>query len=487
MKKPLLFFLFAFFLASIQAQLVVYENDISLKPYTLNLGQAFVLNDTSLREIPIFLYEDKNLYMLKMNEDLSYGDLFLFPKSDIPYRYKLLEAIVDKQGHYQLLFINPVENRFIIESVNPQTQTSTFEKAPFQFDDEGFLGSCSQGDTMHILSVQREPAGLELASFKGDQFLGIKQIREVRPPDGKPSALSAIQFFRTLYDERYDRRNKNSFGIIRAPFPALMPTASRQAKMYIQGNQISLSLDNDPGSTQLVRVDVQKQSFYIQSFKQQKISCKDPNKVQTNSFLLDDLLFQLVACREELYASVYDLSKGKRVKEFRFTKNGQATFANTPIYFKNADGRRKISKSKKALKKLSKMDAGIYALLYDGKLEMTIGGYQLIENSGGSAPIMTPGSSVSTPYGNVSMGPNITYMPFNPFSQSKILSLTSLLDPESLKKVNDDFFPHPYERMLNHRIENGSISLLTFFKRGDSYYRCYIPRRDEKFIIKKFN
>lgn len=487
MRKTLLLLSAILLFASMHAQEIVYEHPIRIKASIQNRSHGYVVSSESMEETPVFLYDEKNLYSLTFNPDFTHSNLFLLPKSDIPFRAQLLEGVVDKKGLYHLLFSNSGETEFLIESIDPATQSSTYKMVPFKFGEEVLLGTYLHNDTVHLLSVQREPAALKVYTFAGNQYLGMKRLNEVPSPDGATQTVSAVHFLRDLHEKKYDRRSDKSFGIIGNEFPASLPIAAKKAKMYIQENTIILSLDDNPASTKLLTIDIQDRTFYIQEYPHNNMACQDLLKIKANSFIHDGMLYQLLTCPDELYASIYRLSSHTKTKEFHINKNEQPDFANTAIYIEDLDGKRPISKTKTALQKLSKLEIGIVALWNEGNLEITMGGYELIESSAGGGVMMTPGSSVSTPAGNFSMGPNLTYRPSSYSSRMRIIQVKALLDSTTLEKVNDGIFPHPYERMRKHRVKGSMITLQIFVRKGDDYYRGYFRRRDEKFVVKKFN
>lgn len=177
--------------------------------------------------------------------------------------------------------------------------------------------------------------------------------------------------------------NLFDFGLTKIEAELFTPlyVASAKVKRYLQDKNYILSFDVKD-QTSLITINLTDFSFIKEQFPYENLE----KSSGSNSFLQNNILYQLTANSEALALSAIDLNSKKIVQTYRVGSTESITFKNSPLFVQNASG--KIREFKNTANFLSKIDynnLGLSIYATPNYNLFTIGGVREVASAGNIA------------------------------------------------------------------------------------------------------
>ena len=273
-------------------------------------------------------------------------------------------------------------------------------------------------------------------------------------------------------------------------------------------------LDSDKKETKLVRVNLDDFSIKTDSFIKPKIGSNETESAFTkhNSLIYEDLIYQIKTSSKEMSLTVKNLNNKEIIKQLNLKKEDSITFKNGPIYQEKTSSsiffpksERKLEKTSKFLRKMSRSNVGLTTEIVNKKIQLTIGGYIEIKSSGGGFGVagFAGGGVAGLAFAGLSTGFNPTFANYNSYSSTKTTFINCLFDYEFNHKQGD-FTNNVFDRIKEYEdsftqklLADGTyepiafpefnIKLKNVFYHKDKHFLGYINSKKKTYHVVEFD
>jgi hypothetical protein len=279
--------------------------------------------------------------------------------------------------------------------------------------------------------------------------------------------------------------------------PNPLDITTKKTKIYCYDDKLFLTIDNSTEKTKLLTIDLINHECNVKNYSQINISGEHLSRAKSNSYLFNNILFQIKGCKQELCFQLKDIIKDSLLVEYRVKEPEEIEFRNTPLlqeggfHFYSQGLERELESTKQVLRKISASNIGISVFQSDENIELEIGGYMEFHNNGGSMMMYSGGTTFSTPQGVVSTLPTYHYNPtmysFISYTNSRSVYFKTLLVALSFKHIEGSITENVYEKIRNFIEDNISdIISETIVKVSDYYILAYYDKSANKYYLRKF-
>lgn len=489
MKKYLLITILGFLTLTLFCQDTLLEKEVSLKYVFHDVRESLPIINKEKNEVALFLLDRKAIKCFLLNKDYQLIDSIT---TDLPdMKFGTLLGYNANSGSYHLFFTNDTKDQFYAKTIDIDGNKSSGTLLSTTLKDERFLESISYNNKFYLLTVQKKSSILRIYVFEGDENTRIEKIDF---PDYKFSNSGYTKLYDVLYatntipSQKIDCRNPNPLEL-----------TSQENKVYYYNDKIYITLDNNIDNTKLITISLDDFKYDVKLFTQGTIKCQDSYGIKSNSFLFQDILFQIKGCKDELYISLYNLSTDSLIKDFRVKQDEEIMFKNTPLMQEGGktifmDGsERELDKTKQALRKISASNIGISVYPSDENLEVTIGGYKATQRTGagGNMTMVSPGATFNTPNGTIRTPATYFYNPtmygFVKYVSTRSVYFKTLLDKANFSQIPGSMQKNAFDRIQEYKVINDhDITTETLFKADNYYVFGYYNQWIKKYYLIRF-
>lgn len=312
----------------------------------------------------------------------------------------------------------------------------------------------------NLINVYRFQDGMTYNRFqislKGQAFLTKKQ--------------KEVDFYDmiTLYSGFDGRINSLDLLRIDTNNPTTLEIASNTTKMYQEKERFTLTFDNNEYVTQIAEIDLENLRGNVIHIEKALKNWSGKQK-NSNSFLVDDILFQIVATKKVLHLQAQNYRTSEILNEYYTTKHDTIKFKNTSIVQTGGafDNYREFEDTATLLRKVNRGKAAI-AVQKKGLLyQVSYGG--IIEEATG-ANLMMPGFGIpAAALGAMSVFMNPTYLSYGSYANTKALTVNALFNT-GFEHEDGEISKNAFDRIADFEYENNiSTSGRTVFKMKAGY------------------
>jgi len=480
-KKTLtLFFCCSLFLLHAQEKVLEIQND--LKKSSKKIQSAFSVVDDKTGNFAMFLNETQKTYGFLYSPEKEL--INKFASEGLPKRYNdVIGHVVD--GKRIRLFLKDRQNK-TFGSILFDFEEGTTEERLYNFElrNEVYVEGYSLENAFYLITVTKESNTLGLYVFEG----GNKPVR-------KSIDLSKEKF----YAENGDRKSVGSLiieppnaiggsstvaiGKVDSNSPNSVEVTSKLAKMYPKDSGFLLTLDHNATYTTII--DLRIPAMTCEVFKVRKPAVLNYNGIRphSNSFILDDKIYQISATSREMRFSIKELGSGEELKQIHLTKDQEITFKNTPIIQEGGvyEKYREMEKTAKFLRRIGREDIGLSILEQDGRYVVTMGSNFEIRSTG--APMRLPGFSAVpiAGVGTVTVPFNPTFFAYGNYQSTKATRIQCLFD-EDFEHLEGDVPLNVFDKIDDFKSLD-SVPAETVFKMDGNHYWGYYSKNQNKYFL----
>jgi hypothetical protein len=443
-----LFFICISLSISSQENLFVFQND--LQKSTLKIDEIFNIVNKSNNNVAFTLADSDSIYNYLFDE--KFNKLSELKSKKLPGKFKIFQGSSINNNTYSYYFSNNINSKFGVYSIDFNLKTATSKKIDLNFEKELYIQSLTLNDVFYLLSVNENSSTINVYKFSENTFekktLDLSQQR----------FLSAKNKISNLYNIF---KNAHNIAKIKKDNALILEDAFSKIKIYSENDSLKISIDESFSLTQLISIDLNLFSFELETIKQPYLQVGNTIFKKSNSFLIDDLFFQIVSSSKTAKLKVSEYSSGKDIKEYQFSIGKNITF--NPV----KEETKKAKKNSKAfLRKLSSTthQMGISVVSDKNKYQIKFGSY-ILGGSGGMN--MTPGfgSWSMSSGGSVSFSPGSPSYSYNSYGNSSIISdkITGTFD-KNLNYINSTSPSNLYDSAISFEKKNAKrITAKTIF------------------------
>ena len=433
-----------------------------------------------------------------------YTNSFNFDNPKYHKIYKENFGFINYLGNYGnrenriFVFAKNSKKKFLTINYSLTNKNKIIEKVlDFKLKGELYLGNFTYNNRFYIIGWKKNTRILTLNKFDEDfatqryeidlekgQFLMNGIIKDKIPPLPSNAIYS---------DPTYSLGHGiKEFRWIRDDIPNPNKDVTSANKMYIRGNLLTLSLDSNKKQTSLIQIDLDSHETKTHVIENTTSLKLDAYNHKTNSYIINDLLFQLKGDKKKIGLSVFNLTENEKKQLISFNrttpyykdKNLMVTEDIIKKYNLNTGENNKESNVQKRLKKIMRSGnkVGMQITENDSVFLITLGGY--MQKSGGSPMMM--GAPGAPGFGGVTF----SFGYYGTFIRDESLNFYVSKDKPSLTYSD---FENPYEQMATFLEEEyegkqqKKSNRIAKFKIGFDYYLGYMDKKTRTYFFRKFN
>lgn len=382
---------------------------------------------------------------------------------------QILGQTVLKNEDFVVFMANKGRRKFASARFSFEENLITLNELDLDLANESIIQTADYNNMFHLFTITPRSNLINVYRFQDDKTYNRFQINLTGQPF-LTKKQKEIDFYDmiTVNSGFYGLNKSVDLVRIDTKDPTTLEIASNTTKMYQEKEYFTITFDNNEHITQIAEIDLNTlQGTVIHIEKALKNwPLKQKN---SNSFLLGDILFQIVTTRKVLHLRAQNYRTGEIIKEHYASENDTIRFKNTSIIQTGGtfDNYREFEDTATLLRKVNKGKAAI-AVQKKGELyQVSYGG--IIEKATG-APMMMPGFGIPiAAFGAVTVFINPTYFAYKSYTSSKALTVDALFnvgfeheDGEISKNIFDRIEDYEYENKIS---PNGR----TVFKMKDDY------------------
>lgn len=329
--------------------------------------------------LSIFAEESKTTYGFHYDENLK--QVAQLTSEGLKRKYKEIIGQVYDDNKIRLIQKNNKGTKFasILYDFNAQvTQEIEYD---VDMSDQKFIQSYSKGAVCYAFSILKNKNVLRKWLFKLDGSVTHTDISlQEELVHNKFSSTSIYN----LLTETQAFNTTLKMVKVENRLPSTLEIATEENKMYEHDNGFYWTLDKSHPYTVLLDFQLPDLEPTITFVEKTKLDTRLP---ASNSFIVDNVLAQIVSSSKELKLNFRDIEDMESLKTYNLLKDDEITFKNSPILQEGSvysfGATRKFEKTSKFLRKIASDKNGIALFKSNNGYRATIGGVRSQGGGGG--------------------------------------------------------------------------------------------------------
>lgn len=446
----------------------------TLKDFTSKVKQTYTLFDEKNNDFSIFLEDSDHVCAFYYNNKLE--NLASIKAKALPKKYKYFLGYSVNNLDQNLYFSNSQKSKFGLYSFNFDNNKAEEEELDLEIENETFLQSISNNNKFYLLTITNNSSILNFYSFDN------KEVKR------NQLDLSETVFINSKYEgvplsKVLDTNSNGCLAKVEQNNPTPIKMAFSFSKLYVVDNNVIITVDKSDDITQIITISLNDFEFDVQSVKQPEINEETIFKL-SNSFLINDFLFQIISTRNKMVLNIKDYKSKESLKRYSISKKEVLSLEKNAL----DNDKKGIKKTNRFLKNATVNYIGLAIYKLNDDYQIKIGSYRP-QNTGGPMMTSTPGFgsfSFNPATSTVSFTPGTPIYSFNSYGSAGIgivsntLSETLDSDFNFLSKTHKDnvfdkargYIEINKEEMIGETLFKYKNSLiLGFYKRGTNIYK----------------
>lgn len=484
-KKIIVFFLLL--PAIIYSQEKFLSIDNSLKKGSRSVKDSFVVLNEENNTLAFFIDDNKTLngYLYSENLELKAK----YASEGLPNKFDEIIGETKNGNSIQLFLKDKKNKRFGSVTFNFDTSTSIEKEFDFKLKKDRYLQSFSFKDKFYLVTVKKRSSILNIYIF---DHQGNYELKEINLSNEKfiNSTKENVDLY-TLITEVDVISNFVDISKIDNSTPNSVDVTKNFSKFYSNKDHFIISLDESDLVTYIIKVSIPELSVdfsYVQ--KEQLLNDTGTGFVETNSYLTNDKIFQIISSSKEMIFTVKDLNTKKELKKISLNKDQKISFKNTPIIQEggvyNPDRVREMEKTSKFLRKISSGNVGLAVIKRDDGYQVTMGGSKELSTGGGAMPMMGGfgGLPIATA-GAFTISYNPVFFAYNSYAGTKSTRIECLFDND-FNHIEGEIPRNVFDEIKDFTEKIKQKKAENVFRFKDLYIYGYYNSKIEKYILYKF-
>lgn len=398
-------FLFSFLLFSslLLSQTVLNSYPLNLRNPEQN-GQILHIENAKTHEVFSFIADDKNVIILQYNKALFLTNELRTSRINTESKLMIGYSFDENQNPTIYWSSDDFKNMVLIkyDMVNKAIKSLKFS---FPDTKQDLITTFQQNNLFYILAKDRSEQTLTLYTFKDDTVEEkALDFSSFTFQNKNTQFLTFNQFLRENPIEKIESKDYNP-----------LSQTVKKSKVYMLDNRLVLTFDQNSRKTQVFDINLDTYNILEKNFTQS--NTQKPKKA-SNSFFLEDQIYQINANEEELLLDIKDYNNSETIKSIKVSKNDTIQFKNSPLFIQIEDQKPKeLKKTSTFLKNLSALDLGISVFKNNQNSYITLGGtpkiqnpYTFYDDSGGFGMNFSQFNHNETVYFESILNPNLEFV-----------------------------------------------------------------------------
>ena len=476
-------------LALLLCSIISFSQEIvNSTPVALKKGKSvFQIVNDSLKETTLFVSDKEKVKAIRLNSEMQIIDSLSTERLN-PKMYSAMIGYNENKSNINLFWTSSSHKDIFIQQFNFDKTNSENKTYTLPLKDEKFVQNFSQNGKFYIMTVLKNSDKLKLYVFDTDGKLTERIID-----------LTGFKFYTfdykktTLYTKLLGQFNGSEFPfsvqIIRPENPTSLVESSKKRKCYSNGNTIVITFDSNLDFTQLITINLDSFTAKEQFIKKPDIF-GEKSFQNSNSFLMDNHLYQIKSSSSQLILTVKDL-EDNLIKSFEASEEKPIIDFKNSNYVQENGGTTKtriLETSSQFIRKTNNLNSGISCYKLNGNYLITIGSVSLEQQQASTGAIVggmfgalgsIAGSLIDAAISNPTMDS------FNAYANRKVVYINGLFDKDA-NHIKGEIAPLAFDKIRLFFDKNTNVSSQTLYKLDNIYYFGYYDNITKEYIIRKF-
>lgn len=451
---------------------------------------VFQIVDNSSKKTILFLSDRKKVNSVLLNSEMNTLDTLSVKRPE--KKYSEIVGFCGERSKPTIFWSSSNFKELCSQEYDFKTHQVENKTYKLDFKAENHLQFFSENQKLYILNVIENSSKLKLYVFDGKENYEEKIIDfsnfSFSVPLYSSSLLSTALKDPDAITDSYTLERIISGG------KTSLVESSKKRKCYVTNNQIAITLDIIPKSTQLITIDLETYTPNLLVFSNPEFP-KD-EEVNSNSFLIDNKLFQLSLSSSKMFCTVKDL-KGNLIKEYTAEEGDSIKFKNSEIIRLNSysSSKRVLEQTSQFLNKVNNDHCGISCFKDNDTYLVTVGSVSNIRASGGGMgfggmpgmgmPI--GGAGFGNPQFFIAFGSfNSSLDNFNSYANRKVVFINCLFDKDG-NHIEGEPKTNSFDKMKTFAEDLGvKLESKTVFMQDETYFLGYYNGMIKQYILRSF-
>lgn len=342
------------------AQTVLNSYPLNLKKFDQN-NQILNIENTTTHDVFVFATNSTNITILKYNNALFLKNDFTVPRTDLEDK-SIIGYSLSEDGNPTLYWAT--EDLKTIFVIKYYLEDKTYKVLSFSFpiSSQYIITTFQKDNLFYVVSKHISAPALIVYAFKN----GIveEKVFDFSVFNFQNKRKQVLTFNQVLQENPIEKIESDEY-------TPLSKTA-KKSKIYMLENHLILTLDYNPGKTQVFDLNLENHDLTEMNFPQ---SITQNPKISSNSFFYKDKIYQINTTQDDLLLDVKDYKSGETIKSFKASKNDTIRFKSSPLLMQREGLKPKeITKTSKFLQRLSYLDVGLSVFESNENTLVTLGG-----------------------------------------------------------------------------------------------------------------
>lgn len=438
------------------------------KNRTITPNEVIPLIDSERERFALVLISGKKIdgYLF----DKEYQIIGSLQKEEKIKQYKeILGQIVLKNEDFVVFMANNSRRKFASARFSFTNSSLTLNTLELDLANESIIQTAEYNNMFHVFTITPGANLINVYRFQDDKTYERFQI-SLTGQSFLTKKQKEVNFYDmiTLNSGFYGQIKSLNLLRIDTNDPTTLEIASNTTKMYQEKERFILTFDNNQHITQIAEINLETLRGRVIHVEKalKNWSAKQKN---SNSFLVDEVLFQIIATREVLHLRAQNYCTGEIINEHYVNKNDTINFKNTSIVQTGGslDNYREFEDTATLLRKMNRGKAAIAVQKKGALYQVSYGG--IIQKATG-ANLMMPGVGIAgTAFGAMSVFINPTYLAYGSYKNTKALTVDALFN-KGFEHEDGEINKNVFDRIEDYEYENKiSPSGRTVFKMKNVY------------------
>lgn len=437
---------------------------------------VFQIVNSLNNSVTLFLSDKEKVTAIRLNEKFEVVDSLTTNRPDKKY-----SEILGYNGDYSnpRLFLGKQNKKEIIElEFNFSDKASSTKEYSLELKKEKIIKSISSNSIFYLITCSKEDLALNFYVFK-DHNLELIKI-DLKGETFYNLYKERTNIFDIVTESIHMEDASSGIELITKNTLTTLLSSSIKRKMYLDGNNLIFTFDNNKDVTQSIFIDLTTFNHHVKYYKNPKIN-GDDLFLNSNSYLYDNKVFQIKTSSDEFYLTVKDLDDNL-IKTHHLKKSDSLYFNNTPVFQENGEfgGNREFEKASKFIRKINNLSCGLTVHSLGDNYLLTIGS---VSQTNGNVAIL--GGMFGLAGALVATAINPTMDSFNSYANQKVVYTNCLFNKE-IEHIAGSVPEFPFDKIRNYLDINKALKSKTLFKFNDYYYLGFYLKSEEKYSFEKF-
>lgn len=444
----------------------------------------FEIVDSKSKELLLYYRDSDISKVIRTNEKFEIIDSLFLEKPNKIFKNYLGEY--KKDGIYSMYWANDKKDSVFYQNIDFHSRIRKSKNICINLNKEKVVKTIAVGNKYFIISIPRKGNILTFHQFTEDKY-EIKKIDF----SGQIFYFSGNKETNFLW-EVFNEGSMDFLNIqtISDAIPTSLPLTKNKRKVYMKDEkELIFTFDNSFFVTQILKINLENFSFTLENcrktiLKPENVQSEYATLSNTNSFLCNDKIFQIISNSETIIIDVKN-SKFENIKSFKIEKDKEIEFANSDILKENMSisNTRVLDKSSQFIRKLNNLHLGLTCYFKDDKYYLTIGGFTDVENNNAMYASMF---GITGALLTAALTPSYSIQNVNSYANRQVVYINSVLD-ENLNHVAGKFNRLTFDNLRLYIEQNKDLRNLMVFKFDETIYFGGYNKKENKISFFKFN